>query len=365
MSNINQLFIRTDANSKIGIGHFMRCLALAQTWKKHGGKVTFIGAYEDAFILNRITKEGFKLISIEDSYPNPFDLEITNKTINNSYSKSNCIVLDGYHFDSDYQTTIKNNNNQVLVIDDSAHMKHYVADIILNQNINAKKLTYSCELETTFLLGTDYVLLRNEFLSYKNWKRETPKIAKKILVSLGGSNNNNMTMKVLGALDQINIVGLELKVVIGPGNQHLHTLIKIANNSKHRIDLLQNVSNMPDLMAWADMAISAAGSTCWELAYFGLPAILIITSTNQIMNLEFLEHFGAVTFINNRMNISKNMISSKVHQLIIDNELRKTMSFKGKLLVDGIGSQRVVKTFNTFNRKKKENHERENTTINI
>ena len=80
MSNINQLFIRTDANSKIGIGHFMRCLALAQTWKKHGGKVTFIGAYEDAFILNRITKEGFELIFIEDSYPNPFDLEITNTT---------------------------------------------------------------------------------------------------------------------------------------------------------------------------------------------------------------------------------------------------------------------------------------------
>ena len=67
----------------------MRCLALAQTWKQYGGKVTFICACEDEFLQNKITNEGFELVYIEDSYPNPFDLEITNKTINNSNINNN------------------------------------------------------------------------------------------------------------------------------------------------------------------------------------------------------------------------------------------------------------------------------------
>ena len=104
----------------------------------------------------------------------------------------------------------------------------------------------------------------------------------------------------------------------------------------------------PDLMAKADLAISAAGSTCWELAYLGLPAILIITSENQTMNLEYLKQKGAFTYVNNQMNISTNMISGKINQLIMDKKLRNKMSRTGKLLVDGIGRERVVKTLQTI-----------------
>ena len=365
MLNLLEVFVRVDANNRIGSGHLMRSLALAQASKKQGCKVTFISGCENKILRNRITDEGFQLISIENSYPNASDLETTLLTINNSLSSKKWIVLDGYHFDTDYQKRVKNKGNQLLVIDDTAHLNHYVADIILNQNIIAEELLYSCELETKLLLGTNYVLLRDEFLDYKNWKRENPKVAKKILVTMGGSDQENVTMKVLSALDQIVIDGLEIKVVVGASNPHLDSLVRAAQDNKHKIDILQNVSTMPDLMAWADMAISAAGSTCWELAYFGLPAILIITSENQIMNLEFLEQQGAVTFVRNRMNISTNLIIEKIHLLIMDKELRNKMSQNGNLLIDGIGRERVVNTFQALKRKEKGKNEKKNITINI
>lgn len=360
-----KLVVRTDANTKIGTGHVMRCVALAQAWKKQGGQTTFISACESEGLRNRITDEGFELVPIKESYPDPADFETTRSTINDLPSTKPWVVLDGYHFDTDYQERIKNNGNRLLVIDDTAHLNHYFADIILNQNIVAERLNYSCEPETKFLLGTDYVLLRDEFLVYKNWKRKIPEVAKKILVTMGGGDLDNVTFKVLCALDQVDIDGLEIKVVVGASNPHLDSLERMVEDSKYKIDLLQNVSTMPDLMAWTDMAISTAGSTCWELAYFGLPAILIITSANQMMNLEILEQHGAVTFVSNRMNISTNMISGKIHQLIMDKELRNKMSLKGKLLVDGIGSEKVVKTFQTLKSKAKENNERENITVNI
>ena len=96
-----------------------------------------------------------------------------------------------------------------------------------------------------------------------------------------------------------------------------------------------------------------------------IPAILIITSENQVMNLEFLEKYGVATCVSNKMNISTNLISEIIIKSIMNKELRNNMSNKGKLLVDGNGSERVVKTFQILNKKAKENNERENTSVNI
>jgi len=314
-------------------------------------------------LINRINKEGYEHSFLEYSYPKEEDLEHTINCINASSSNDKYIVIDGYNFDSDYQKCLKDISNSLLIIDDTAHLDHYVADIILNQNSIANELIYSYEPGTKLLLGMDYVLLRDEFLFYKNWDRKIQKNAKKILVTLGGSDSKNMTLKVLHALDQVNVNGLEIKVIVGPNNIHLSTLIKAIKNNKHKIDLLQNISNIPELMIWADIAISSAGSTCWELIYFGLPSILIITSANQVMNLEFLKNNGAITFVSNQMNISTKMISTKIHHLIMKKELRKDMSYKGKLLVDGVGKERVVKKI--LNKETEVNNERKNNTVHI
>ena len=96
----NNLYIRADANTQIGIGHLMRCLALSQAWKKQGGQVTFISACESESLRNRITDEGFKLVTIKDSYPDRTDLITTLSTINDLSSTKPWVALDGYHFNT-------------------------------------------------------------------------------------------------------------------------------------------------------------------------------------------------------------------------------------------------------------------------
>ena len=305
------LFIRSDANIQIGTGHLMRCLALAQAWKNQGGKVTIITACENGSLRTRITDEGFQVVTIENPYPDHSDLETTLLTINNSSLNKPWIVLDGYHFDNDYQQSIKNNLNPLLVIDDIAHLDHYVADIILNQNIYAEELNYSCEPKTELLLGTEYVLLRDEFLEYKNWKRKIHKVAKKILVTMGGGDSDNVTLKVLEALDRVDIDGLEIKVVAGASNPHLDILKKVAGDGKHNIELLQNVSNMSDLMSWADLAVSAGGSTCWELVFMGLPTLSIVTAENQRRVAGGLNDYGVAINLGWYTDVSTRQIANK------------------------------------------------------
>ena len=337
-----KIFIRVDVNSSTGSGHFMRCLALAQAWKKQGDKVTFISSCESESLRNRITDEGFELVLIKESCTTHADFEITLSTINNLHSNNSWVILDGYHFDTDYQQSIKNNGNPLVVIDDIAHLDHYVADIILNQNINAEELSYSCEPRTKLLLGTDFVLLRDEFLSYNNWKREFPKVANKILVTMGGSDQKNITFKVLEAINQINIEGLEIKVVIGSSNRHLNTLKETTRNSKHSVELLQNVLNMPDLMVWADLAVSGGGSTCWELAFAGVPIIIVELAENQKYVAKALDKNNIAINLGWYSEVTYKKIQNAIKMIIGSEAKRKMMGVCGRDLINGQGKYKVL-----------------------
>jgi spore coat polysaccharide biosynthesis predicted glycosyltransferase SpsG len=107
------------------------------------------------------------------------------------------------------------------------------------------------------LLGTKYALLRREFWQWQDWERAINPIARKLLVTFGGSDPDNVTLKVIQALEWLNRDDLEVIVVIGGSNPHYEILQKEATDSSLAISLQQNVSNMPELMAWADLAILA------------------------------------------------------------------------------------------------------------
>ncbi|MDY7080712.1 MAG: DegT/DnrJ/EryC1/StrS family aminotransferase [Chloroflexota bacterium] len=137
------LLIRADANVHIGTGHLMRCLALAQGWQTQGGRATFITACESDGLRQRLSDEGFQVIALEHPYPDPADWEITSQVL--AAHPGAWMVLDGYHFDPAYQRQVKKVGHPLLVIDDMAHLDHYYADVLLNQNIHAEQLDYSCE----------------------------------------------------------------------------------------------------------------------------------------------------------------------------------------------------------------------------
>ena len=214
------LFIRADANVQIGTGHIMRCLALAQAWQDRGGKVTFISRCESKKIQERISDEGFDLLSLEKPYPHPSDLVQTLRalsTIQQQPTIKNWLVADGYHFDSMYQKKIKEAGHKLLWIDDYGHTDHYYADIVLNQNVSAEECFYKKrETSTRLLLGTHYVLLRREFIQWQGWEREDPSIARKVLITMGGSDPDNVTLKVIQALKKVFVSGLEAKSSSAP-----------------------------------------------------------------------------------------------------------------------------------------------------
>jgi len=338
------LFIRADANTRMGTGHLMRCLALAQAWKVRGGQATFITACESDGLRQRLSDEGFQVITLVRSYPEPTDWETTSQVL--AEHSDAWVVLDGYHFGLAYQRQIKEAGHRLLVIDDTAHVDHYYADVVLNQNINAEWLHYSREPYTRLLLGTRYVLLRSEFLAWQEWQRAIPKVARKVLVTLGGGDPDNQTLKVIQALQQVDVNGLEAVVVVGSSNPHFRELQSAVCNSQFAIRLVQNVTNMPELMAWADVAVSAGGGTCWEMAFMGLPSVILMLAENQRGIAEGLDTLGTALNLGWYAEINASDLAQALRILMSSLVRRKAMSEKGRHLVDGAGTNRVVSVIN-------------------
>ncbi|GAB4407518.1 MAG: hypothetical protein Fur0044_00480 [Anaerolineae bacterium] len=342
------LLIRADGNSQIGTGHVMRCLALAQAWQAEiqtepDVSSLFVMADESPGLVTRLSAENFTVTHIQASAGS---LKDAAQTIDLAHQMgARWMVVDGYHFDAAYQQAIKSAGFRLLVIDDYGHAAHYYADIVLNQNIYASESLYpSRESNTRLLLGSQYVLLRREFWPWRGWQREIPPVARKVLVTLGGSDPANVTLKVIQALQQVEIEGLEVRVVVGPANPHQATLQQAVESSSGQIQLLTEVLDMPGLMAWADVAISAGGSTCWELAFMGVPSVVLILANNQQLVAEGLARSGLAFNLGKHEEVQVIDISQCSENLLLSYKNRIRMSQQGYTLVDGRGSERVAKT---------------------
>jgi UDP-2,4-diacetamido-2,4,6-trideoxy-beta-L-altropyranose hydrolase len=268
------------------------------------------------------------------------DLETTFTTV--TEVKASFVVLDGYHFDFEYQRALRVAGCRLMVIDDVVRLPHYDADVLLNQNLGATCLEYNCNPDTTMLLGPEYAMLRREFIAWRSRLHTVPETARKILVTLGGADPENVTLKVIRALRQLEIARLQIRVVAGHTNPHVDELRDAAATFPGRLELLTSVSEMAPLMAWADLAITGAGSTCWELACVGLPAVTLVIAENQRSIAEELGAAGVIFNMGWHEGILAERIASTVDGLLYSSFRRLRMSQQGRALVDGKGAERVV-----------------------
>jgi UDP-2,4-diacetamido-2,4,6-trideoxy-beta-L-altropyranose hydrolase len=318
----------------MGTGHVMRMIALAQAWQDGGGEAVFACAEITPALRERLAQEGFALKEITAQPGSAEDLAATCALICQSEEKNPVVALDGYQFDADFQLGLKKAGCRLLVMDDYGHAAFYHADWVLNQNLPAREELYASRApHTRLLLGTKFALLRREFLNYRGWQRQIPEIARKVLVTLGGADPDNVTGKVIEALAPLDI---EVKVVVGGSNPHLPELQQAVEGMKTqaaKIELVINPADMPGLMAWADLAIAAGGSTAWELAFMGLPFFTIILAENQVHLANALDSLGATTCLGWDLKTAAFCYTKTIKSLIKNRKKRFIMSCKSAQLV--------------------------------
>ena len=344
-SDAPPLVIRADADANIGAGHVVRCLALAEAWRNRSGTVLFLSCCSNEALRRRIESAGCSLTLLDARYPDSGDLYSTLKllkAIAKNDGKAPWIVLDGYHFCTDYQHAIRSAGYKLMVIDDIAHLVRYDATVILNHAITASNLTYYCNPDAALLLGTRYGLLRSEFQRWRGLAHPMPPVATNILVTLGGSDAGNVTSKVVEALKEITVPDLKIRIVVGPVYPYLEELKHTVSRSSLNIRLETNVSEMAPLMAWADVAVAAAGTTSWELAFMGVPTLLLVLADNQQLVATGLAESGVARALGTANGFAPIEIAAELQSLMLDCSRRERMAQAGRNALDGKGADRVA-----------------------
>jgi UDP-2,4-diacetamido-2,4,6-trideoxy-beta-L-altropyranose hydrolase len=334
------LILRADASIKIGSGHVMRCLALAQAWQDAGGHAIFAMAEATPAVEEQLRSEGFTVTRPAVRVGSAADAaEIAQLAHRHGAS---WVVVDGYEFGAECQASLKECGLKVLFIDDNGRAGYYSADLVLNQNAHASEAFYpSRDASTRLLLGPRFAMLRREFSAWCGWNRETPAVARRVLVTMGGSDPDNITERVVQAI--LAEPGLEATVVIGGSNPHLLRLQELVAGGERPVQLVENVTNMPELMAKSDVAISGAGTTSLEMCFLGLPALLIVLADNQRPVAEELNRRRVAINLGKGAEIRPSTLSPFLTRLVNSQDTRRTMSERGRAMVDSRGAERVVR----------------------
>ena len=332
------LLIRADASTQLGAGHAMRCFALAKAWQKSGGRVTIAMSEALPGMQDRFRNEGIQVEHVSSEGGSKEDAKQTGAL--GLRIGARWTVVDGYHFGPDYERLLRDAGQRVLLFDDDGCFREYCSDVVLNQNLGASEEMYLQRSERTkLLLGTDYALLRPEFLGMDRFHEPVP-ATNRLLVCMGGSDAENVTEKAIQAVAQAS-GKFQTTVVVGSGNPHQEQLRAIAARLPG-VRMQHDPANMAELMCEADVAVSAAGSTCWELAYLGVPMIVTVIAKNQEKNAQALAECGAAINLGWHENVPLTEISRSIEQLAGDAARRRAMSEAARNLVDGLGAKLVI-----------------------
>jgi spore coat polysaccharide biosynthesis predicted glycosyltransferase SpsG len=142
---------------------------------------------------------------------------------------------------------------------------------------------------------------------------------------------------------QLEGIEARIKVLVGVANPHLGALQRLTDRAR-AVEIICDADNMAEIMAWADLAVAAGGSTCWELAYMGLPMALVVLADNQRAIAVGLDREGAAINLGWHGSLNTEHTTTMLAALLRDAGRRHAMSRRGRDLVDGRGASRVVAT---------------------
>jgi UDP-2,4-diacetamido-2,4,6-trideoxy-beta-L-altropyranose hydrolase len=353
-----KIAFRTDASSQIGTGHFMRCLTLAEELKKQSDGICFISRNLPLHLSEMLEVKEIKHIHLVDNgiadsideldhaswlgVSQAQDAKATVKAL--SGHVYDWIIVDHYALDVRWESIVRPNVKNIMVIDDLAD-RHHDCDILLDQNYYADMQTrYNGKVpsHSQLLLGPSYALLRNEFRFLREQVKVRNGEVKKVLVFFGGVDESNYTLQAIEALAELN-AGLKVDVVIGAQHPFKEMIEHACTNHSYVCHV--QAPYMAKLMAEADVAIGAGGSASWERCCLGLPSLLVSLADNQIAIAKELSAIGACIYIGKKDEVS---LKKLLTQFIANQELTKKISENAFSVVDGLGVHRVIKEIGCY-----------------
>ena len=365
-----RVVFRTDASVEIGSGHVMRCLALADVLRSKGNECHFICHEHTGNLIKLIKKKGYcvhtlqiirdknskEVYSISESIYQARAQPVYSSWLGTSQEDDagqcatifnkihpDWLVVDHYSLGICWEKIVKPKAQRLMVIDDLVNRKHF-ADLLLDQNLGRKTDDYGDLVPETcqILVGPQYALIRPEFSELRDdsLKRRNNSSHKKILISMGSFDKDNLTGKILDGLKSCQLPkDCQITIILGSQSPWLDTIKTKAANMPWLAKVKININNMARQMLCADIAIGGAGTSSWERCCLGLPTLILVVANNQIDNAKALADSKAAILIDTTTDLHE-ALAAGLKELNDKNRFRQIANAAADI-TDGKGTSRV------------------------
>lgn len=331
-----RILFLADAGAKVGGGHIMRCLTLAGALTRAGAECAFVAGPAAWVVLDNFAQAPVEVFPLDEE-PSASELASAGANTARSWS-ADAIVADHYGFSPRDDATLDAASARLLIIDDLR--RQHAHGLVLDSNIGRKPADYPGR---EVLAGPRFALVRPAFAALRPAtlaRRAAGTAPSRVLVSLGLTDAGAITGRVVRAL--LPTLGeMALDVVIG-GEAASRGELEALARTDARVSLHVDARDMAALIAAADIAVGAGGSSAWERSSLGLPSLTVIVADNQRENTAALASAGATLAIAPPSGDFDARLAAGFARLAGDEQLRAAMSASAAALCDGLGANRVA-----------------------
>jgi spore coat polysaccharide biosynthesis predicted glycosyltransferase SpsG len=331
MSGLPRVVLLPDSGPGVGLGHVSRCVALGAAAAALGARVSIL-AGEDAGAAALVRAAGLETLAVAGGVNGPAAIERLAPV------GADVVVVDSYRASPDQFVAVRTVAAQVVAVDDLGD-RPLPVDVVVNGGMAAETLPYRRVAGTRFLLGPRYALLDARYAQAPA-PRAVDRVSR-VLLSLGGGRHEAELRLALVALGDALDGGVRVDVVMGRGSDVLATA---ASAARPGVTVHTDVAGLRELIVAADVAVSGAGMTLYELCASATPAVMMCMADNQRPNFEAFERAGAALGAGGADDAELSAsLRTALGRLATDGALRSALGARGRALVDGHGAQRVAR----------------------
>jgi spore coat polysaccharide biosynthesis predicted glycosyltransferase SpsG len=339
LSNRLSMLFRCDASPEIGLGHVVRCLALADELRRNHG-VTVGFAMRDSALGSEIVKrQGYTVLQAPDSDGEDFDHETW---LNDCMRQTEAQVLFVDVRDDLPRAALDAlaGRGAIIAVLEDLSERRWAANLAFYPPVPQVRMADWSGFRGRLCVGWEWVILRSQFAEFFPPRRNSTN-SLSMLIAMGGSDPAGLTLKAVRAVDRLD-EDFESVIILGAAFCHRQSLQSLLGNARRRFTVREDVSEMSAAMAEANLAICSFGMTAYEFAAMGVPTVYACLSEDHEKSASALVAAGMGISVGVDDQHTETRLSVAVERLLVDKNARAQMSARARVLIDGHGASRVA-----------------------
>lgn len=332
------ILLRADGSKEIGMGHLSRAVLLSNKLKEILGVQAKLILKKDVAAIKFLERRDVECFFLKNNFN--FLQEADAVISIAKENKANLIILDllEQDVDKEYMLTIRSSGISVLAVTDDSHKRVIDADNIINGNPNQIFIDYSKE-KGQYYVGPKYFIMDPSYAKIK--PRTINNDVKKVLLTLGGSDHNDIMFKVLDAIQCIN-EKIKLLIVVSEACGYLSRLNDFLTDYPLDYELFMDINGLQDLWGQVDFGITAGGNSLFERIASRVPGATVCQLMRQMEIADSFERCAVNVNLGFGPDLTAEELKLKLIDFFKDKENHFVQYKNASSVIDGKGLLRIV-----------------------